>query len=112
MMPNTYITIVGFSHYYGKEPFRIGAEFTCVKEPDNAFDSEAIKVTFPVLGTVGYVANGVNTKANGTSTAGRVYDKVGERFTAQVLFTTNSKVIAQIVDGDDASATRIEIPVE
>ena len=98
-MQDTCITIVGFSNYFGKEPFRIGAEFTCVKEPDNAFDGEAIKVIFPVLGTVGYVANGVNTKANGTFTAGRIYDKVGDRFTVKVLFSTNTKIIAQVVPG-------------
>lgn len=101
-MQNIYITIVGFTNYYGKEPFKIGTEFTCVKEPDNAFDSEAIKVIFPLFGTVGYVANSVNTKANGTSTAGRVYDKVGDRFTVTVLFSTNTKIIAQVVPALDA----------
>lgn len=95
-MEETYITIVGFSNYFGKEPFKIGTELKCVKEPDNAYDNEAIKATLPVIGTVGYVANGVNTKANGTSTAGRIYDKVGDKFIATVLFTTNSKVICRI----------------
>ncbi len=95
-MQETFVTIVGFSHYYGKEPFRIGTELTCIKKPDNVYDSEAIKATLPVIGTVGYVANGVNTKANGTSTAGRIYDKVGDVFTVKVMFTTSSKVIAQV----------------
>lgn len=105
-MQELFITIVGFSNYYGKEPFRIGAELICVKEPDNAFDSEAIKATIPLIGTVGYVANGVTTKANGTFTAGRVYDRVGDRFMVRVLFTTNTKVIARIESGAaDASQT-------
>ncbi len=94
---NTYVTIVGFSNYYGKEPFKIGAELLCEKEPDNSYDSEAIKVSLPVIGKVGYIANGVNTKANGTLSAGRIYDRVDDKFSVKVRFTTASKVIAELI---------------
>lgn len=95
-MTELYVTIVGFSHYFGIQAFPIGAQISCLKEPQNAYDSEAIKATISVIGTVGYIANSVNTKANGTLTAGRIYDRVGESFTVRVLFTTSTKVIAKV----------------
>ena len=37
-----YLTITGFRHYYGLQPFRIGSLIRCRKEPDNAYDDEDI----------------------------------------------------------------------
>ena len=99
-MNEKYVTIVGFKNYYDIRPFAIGTKLLCVKEPDNAYDSEAIKATFPVLGTVGYIANSVKTKANGTLSAGRIYEQVGAKFIVEVAFTTFTKVIARITDED------------
>ncbi len=99
-MKEKYVTITGFKNYSGLFPFRIGYLVRCEKEPDNAYDSEAIKCTMPVLGTVGYVANSSNTVAGGTMSAGRIYDKVGKKFYARVLFTTFTKVICRIEDGE------------
>ena len=87
-MAEKYVSIVGFKNYYDKRPFAIGTKLLCVKEPDNVYDSEAIKVTFPVLGTVGYIANSIQTKANGTLSAARVYEQVGEKFVVEVSFST------------------------
>lgn len=103
-MKETFITIVGFNNYFGMKPFSIGAVLTLKKEPENPFDAEAIKAVMPPLGIVGYVANGVNTKANGTLSAGRVYDKVGDKFFAKVMFTTSTKVIARIICADAKNA--------
>ena len=91
-----YITITGFCHYYDKKPFAIGNLIRCRKEPDNYYDTEAIKCTLPMLGTVGYVANSAHTVAGGTMSAGRVYDKVDEKFYVRVVFTTNSKIICRV----------------
>lgn len=102
-MAEKYVSIVGFKNYYDKRPFAIGTKLLCVKEPDNVYDSEAIKVTFPVLGTVGYIANSIQTKANGTLSAGRVYEQVGEKFVVEVSFSTHSTVIARVTD-DKADA--------
>ena len=44
MLKGTFVTITGFNHYKDRDPFSIGATFLCCKEPDNAYDSEAIKV--------------------------------------------------------------------
>ena len=42
-MKEQYITITGIKHYYGIIPFEIGRKITCVKEPDNYYDQEAIR---------------------------------------------------------------------
>ena len=56
-MKEQYITITGIKHYYGIIPFEIGRKITCVKEPDNYYDQEAIRCQVKHIGTVGYVAN-------------------------------------------------------
>lgn len=94
-----YVTITGFGHYYDKKPFAIGNLIRCRKEPDNCHDGEAIKCTLPMLGTVGYIANSAYTVAGGTMSAGRLYDKVDEKFYVRVLFTTNSKIICRVEEG-------------
>ncbi|MBO5339434.1 MAG: HIRAN domain-containing protein [Oscillospiraceae bacterium] len=94
-----YVTLTGFYNYYDKKPFAIGNLIRCRKEPDNRYDCEAIRCTLPMLGTVGYVANSVSTVAGGTMSAGRIYDKVDEKFYVRVMFTTCSKVICRVERG-------------
>ena len=100
-MKEMYITITGFKHYYGVAPFKIGKKIKCVKEPDNPYDSEAIKAVMKHIGTVGYVANAPYTAATGTMSAGRIWEKVGKKFYARVMFITSSKVICRVVEGGD-----------
>jgi hypothetical protein len=99
-MKERYITITGFKHYYGLTPFAIGRLVKCVKEPENAYDSEAIKAVMPMIGKVGYVANSPDTAANGTMSAGRIYDHVKKYFYVRVMFTTFTKVICKIEYGN------------
>ena len=56
-MEKIYFTIAGTKHHYGQEYFEPKMEVNLVKEPDNEFDKEAIKVEMDGLGLVGYVAN-------------------------------------------------------
>ena len=95
-MKDRFITITGFTHYYGKKPFTIGNLIKCVKEENNAYDSEAIKAVLPCIGTVGYVANSPYTVAGGTMSAGRIYDNVRRKFYVRVMFTTDTKVICKL----------------
>jgi len=99
-MKEKFITITGFKHYYGLTPFAIGNIVKCTKEPENPYDSEAIKVAMPVIGKMGYVANSPETIANGTMSAGRIYDHVKKQFYARVMFTTHTKVICKIEFGN------------
>lgn len=95
-----YITITGFKNYCDLAPFRIGFLVRCEKQPDNPYDSEAIRCTMPVYGTVGFVANSSRTVAGGTMSAGRVYDKVPTKFYARVMFTTTTKIICRVDEGE------------
>lgn len=69
-----------------------------MKESDNSYDSEAIKAVMKHIGTVGYVANAPYTAATGTMSAGRIWEKVGKKFYARVMFITSSKVICRVVE--------------
>lgn len=41
-----FITITGLKFYFGSKPFAVGQKVKLVKEPDNEYDSEAIKQSF------------------------------------------------------------------
>lgn len=99
-MEEMYVTVTGYANYYGKKPFSIGNVLICEKDPSNKFDSEAIIVRLPIIGTVGFIANSVHNTAGGTMSAGRIYDKVGDKFYIRVLFTTQSKIICKVEKGD------------
>lgn len=98
-MKEQYITIVGFNHYYGARPFKVGKRIKCVKEPGNIYDGEAIRAVVKGIGTVGYVANSPYTVATGTKSAGGIAHKVKKKFQVEVMFITSSKVICKVVDG-------------
>ena len=100
-MKEMYVTITGFKYYYGASPFKIGKKVKCVKEPSNPYDSEAIKVVMKHIGTVGYIANSPYTSATGTMSAGRIWEKVGKKFYARVMFITSSKVICRVVGEEE-----------
>lgn len=96
-MNGNFITIVGQRHYFGMKPFKVGGTVKLVKDPDNECDSEAIKVELPYIETIGYVANSSHTVFDGTNSAGRIYDKIGEFAYARVCFITHSSVIAELI---------------
>lgn len=101
MEENIYVTVTGFANYYGKKPFAIGNVLICEKDPSNKFDSEAIAVKLPIIGKIGFIANGYSNVAGGTMSAGRVYDKVEDKFYVRVMFTTQSKIICRVETGNE-----------
>ena len=48
-----FITITGLKFHFGTKPFEVGQKVKLVKEPDNEYDSEAIKAELPGLGCAG-----------------------------------------------------------
>ena len=96
-----YVTITGFKHYYGPTPFRIGKLLHCEKEADNHYDVEAIRCYSPEIGTLGYVAASYSCMAQGTMSAGRIYDRVPDKFFVRVRFITQTKVICQVVQATE-----------
>ena len=100
-MEKDYITITGMQHYFGTTVFKVGDVISCEKEFDNDYDEEAIKVMMKTFGKVGYVGNSCRTVAKGTKSAGRIYEKVGEKFFAKVCFVTSGSVIAEVLKRDE-----------
>ena len=85
-MNQIYFTITGTSHYYGDEFVEPGMKVRLVKEPDNEYDREAIKVEMDGLGQIGYVANSPYTVQGESMSAGRLYDRFGETAEGEVLY--------------------------
>ena len=93
-MEKTYfVTITGLNHYYGKKPFEIGRIIKLIKEPDNEYDKEAIKVEMPGIGHIGYVANSPYTVVGESYSAGRLYDKIGDTAKGTVLYVLPKGVL-------------------
>lgn len=92
-----YITIVATNKFFGTEIFKVGQILTGIKEPENNFDSEAIKVVTESEIPCGYIANSVHTVAKGCRSAGRIYDTFENRMKMKVLFIVKNVVIAEIL---------------
>ena len=54
-------TITGCEYYFGLSIFEKGMKVKLIKEPDNKYDSEAIRVELKGHGKVGYVGNSTHT---------------------------------------------------
>lgn len=101
-MKNIFITITGQNHYLGLKPYKIGRIVKLVKDIDNDYDEDAIRVELPFIDTIGYVANSVNTVFAGTHSAGKLYDKIGDYAYAEIMFITHSSVIARVLMPEEA----------
>lgn len=77
-MSDIYFTVTGTTFHHGHEFIEKDMEVNLLKEPDNEYDTEAIKVTMPGLGHLGYVANSTRTRIGESYSAGRIYDKIGD----------------------------------
>ena len=92
----TFITITGLKFHFGSKPFEVGQKVKLVKEPDNEYDSEAIKAELPGLGCAGYVANSPRTVLGDCISAGRLYDKIGDSATAKVVYVLDNAVVCKV----------------
>ena len=99
-MENVYFTLTGTNHYYGTDFLKKGMVVQLKKEPDNEFDSEAIKVELEGLGKIGYVANSPFTVQGDSMSAGRIYDKLGNKATGTVIHVLPKGVLCRIVKKD------------
>ena len=102
-MGKIYFTIAGTSHHFGQEFFEPKMEVKLVKEPDNEYDKEAIRVELEGLGLVGYVANSTYTVQGESMSAGRIYDRMGETATGVVKYVLPQGVLCELLEeqGDD-----------
>lgn len=100
-MAKIYFTITGTGHYYGQKFFEAKMEVKLVKEPDNDYDKEAIRVEMDGLGLVGYVASSPHTVLGESMSAGRLYDRIGDSAKGVVKFVLAQGVLCELmVEGD------------
>ena len=99
-MKKVYFTITGTRFFLGQDFFRPGMRVRLVKDHDNKFDREAIKVRVGGLGDVGYVANSPCTVIGESMSAGRLYDKIGENVRGRVLYVTDKGIICSVSHKD------------
>ena len=95
-MSKIYFTITGMNHYYGKEIVEKGSKVRLVKEPDNKYDKEAIRVELPGLGAIGYVANSVNTVLGECFSAGRLYEHIKKKGKGKVIAFTPRGAVCEL----------------
>ena len=96
-MGKIYFTIAGTKHHYGQEFFEVKQEVNLIKEPDNEYDKEAIKVEMDGLGLVGYVANSSFTVQGESMSAGRLYDRIGDTAKGIVKYVLPQGVLCELV---------------
>ena len=97
-MAKIFITLTGTKHYFGNDFLEKGMKIRLEKEPDNEYDKEAIKVTYEGLGKIGYVANSSYTVIGESMSAGRLYDKIGDKAKGKVVFVVDGGVVCRITD--------------
>lgn len=98
-MENMYFTITGLKYRYGSKFLENpNKEFTVklVKEPDNEYDTEAIRVELAPLGLIGYVANSHYTVIGECLSAGRLYDKIGDTAYGTVEYVLPNGVVCKL----------------
>jgi len=95
-MKKFYFTITGTKYRYGHDFLKPGMKVHLKKEPANEYDKEAITITLPGLGKMGYVANSTYTVKGESWSAGRLYDHVGKKATGIVKIVLPDAVICRL----------------
>ena len=96
-MKDIYFTITGTKYRYGHDFMKPGMKVRLVKEPDNPYDKEAIRVEMKNgLGLVGYVANSIHTVRGECVSAGRMYDRIGRKAKGTVKLVLPDGVICKL----------------
>lgn len=92
-MREIYFTITGMKHYHGSDFLKKGMNVKLIKELDNEYDKEAIRVEIKGLGKIGYVANSPYTVLGESKSAGRLYDLIKKKAKGKVLFVTSQGAV-------------------
>ena len=95
-MKKVFFTITGTKYRFGHDFLEPGMKVILEKEPDNEYDSEAIKVILKGLGNIGYVANSVHTVKGESCSAGRIYDRIGKKAEGTVKYVLLDAVVCKL----------------
>ena len=109
-MADLFFTLTGCSHYFGTEFLKKGMTLKLKKEPDNEYDHEAIRVKLKGLGKIGYVANSAYTVKGESMSAGRLYDKIGKKAKAKVVYVIPGGAICRIIEDYEKKIILDELP--
>ena len=96
VMEELYFTIAGCDHYFGSDFMEKDMKVKLEKEPDNKYDKEAIQVKVKGLGKIGYVANSSFTVKGESMSAGRLYDKIGDKAKGKIMFVIDGGAVCRI----------------
>lgn len=95
-MAKTLFTLTGTKHCFGNDILKAGMKVKLIKEPENEYDHEAIRVEIPELGKIGYVANSTYTVQGMSLSAGRLYDRIGETAKGKVILVLPNGAICKV----------------
>ena len=98
-MKKIYFTITGTQYYYGHDFLEPGMRVKLEKDPDNAYDKEAICVKRKGLDIIGHVANSTKTVKGESWSAGRIYDLFGKKTEGIVEVVLSDGVICRLDRG-------------
>ena len=96
MKENDFITITNIKEYIEIGMIKIGEVLHLKKEPENAYDMEAILVEDKNEIPIGHVANSVSSVAKGTHSAGYIYQSFKDSILCTVKFIYRDMIIAQL----------------
>ena len=107
-----YFTITGTRFHYGQHFFEKGMKVRLEKEQDNRYDREAIKVMVKGLGHVGYVANSSHTVIGDSYSAGRLYDKIGNKAKGKVVMISERGILCVLKDKKEKQSPDMPISAD
>lgn len=96
MSNRTYFTLTGTQYFHGKDFLEKDMKVSLVKDPDNDYDKEAIKVELEGLGQIGHIANSPYTVVGESQSAGRIYDKIGDTAEGKILYVMPTGVLCTL----------------
>ncbi len=111
-MGKVYFTITGTNHYYGQDFLKKGKKVKLIKEPDNEYDREAIRVEYKGLGKIGYVANSPYTVHGESFSAGRLYDLFKKKAKGRVVLPLQNGVLCRLVKEKEKTISDYAVNVE
>ncbi len=91
-----FFTITGTRYFHGKDFIEKDMQVHLIKDPENEYDSEAIRVELEGLGQIGHVANSPYTVIGESYSAGRLYDKIGDTAIGTVLYNVEAGILCSI----------------
>ncbi len=100
-MSKIFFTITGTKYYYGQDIFAKDMRVKLVKDFDNEYDNEAIRVELEGLECVGHVANSPYTVIGESYSAGRLYDKIGDTAEGTVCYILPDGIVCCLNDASD-----------